>query len=654
LVEHYPNRGYGGSLKAGFNAAKKDIIIMAHSDNQFDISELSKMLDLMNQSGADMVSGIRENDSDPIHRRFIRWLWNTGIRALFGYLASDIDCGFKVFKREVLKKINTPSNGAMFDTQLLAGMRARNMKIVEIPVTHLPRTAGAPTGGNIRVWVKAWRELLVFWWQLKSELMVERGLAVFRWEAIAIGIILLVAAFARLYKIDQHMTFLGDEGRDVSIVREMILGRKFALLGPGTSVGNMYLGPLYYYMMVPSLYLFGMSPVGPAVAVVLLGVATIGLLWWWSRQLVDRTSALLLSTLYSLSPTVITYSHSSWNPNIMPFFALLTMYGVWKVWRYGYWRWLIISAISFAFVLNSHYLGLLLAPAMALFVFFSPKEKNYKKYLVFSFIVFALLMSPLFFFDLRHNWMNLKNILVFFTNRQATVNFKVYKAIPNLFPIWREIIDSLWSAKNMAISLVTAIIGTFSMVYTIYKKPGKDFWFIFVWILVGIVGLGLYKQQIYDHYFGFLYPAMFLVLGFVFGIVPKKVAYLFTILMVVNFIYLSPIRYESNRQLERTQAVVNSIIEKSSDQPFNLALISNHNYDMSYRYLLDLKDSQYKSIHKQIADQLFVICEGPCQPINSPLWEVAAFGWSKIEQEWSFPWDVKLYRLVHNPDGKTN
>ena len=59
--------------------------------------------------------------------------------------------------------------------------------------------------------------------------------------------ILLLAAFFRLYKIADYMTFLGDEGRDVLIVRNLLTKADPILIGPGTSVGNMYLGPLYYY-----------------------------------------------------------------------------------------------------------------------------------------------------------------------------------------------------------------------------------------------------------------------------------------------------------------------------------------------------------------------------------------------------------------------
>ena len=225
-------------------------------------------------------------------------------------------------------------------------------------------------------------------------MLTERGKNVFRWEAIAIVAILVLASFVRLYKIDQYMTFLGDEGRDVAIVRDMALGRKFTLIGPGTSIGNMYLGPLYYYMMLLPLALFNFSPVGPAVQIAVLGIATVALLWWIGRQWFGRVPALLISILYSLSPIIITYSHSSWNPNIMPFFALLSIYGIWNVWRLGYWRWLIVTAISLAFVLNSHYLGLLLFPVVGLFWLLAKKSPKYFSYSLISIFLFLFLMSP--------------------------------------------------------------------------------------------------------------------------------------------------------------------------------------------------------------------------------------------------------------------
>ena len=655
IVTNNPNRGYGGSLKAGFAAATKDLIAFFPADNQFDFSEVSGLLQKLKNEKADMISGIRENDSDSAHRRFIRWLWNTGIRALFGYLASDIDCGFKVFKREVLRRVNIPSDGAMIDTQLLAGMRARGMKIVEMPVAHLPRTAGIATGGNLKVWAKAWRELAIFWWQLKQEIMVEQGRAVFRWEALAIVAILAVATFVRLYKIDQYLTFLGDEGRDVAVVRDMALGRKFTLIGPGTSIGNMYLGPLYYYMMLAPLVLFNFSPAGPAVQIAVLGVATVALLWWIGRQWFGRVPALLITVLYSMSPIIITYSHSSWNPNIMPFFALMAMYGTWKVWRLGYWRWLIITAISLAFVLNSHYLGLLLFPPIAIFIILAyQKFKNSKTnfYLLTSLFIFSSLMSPLLLFDIRHNWINSRAVAAFFADRQTTVNLKAYKALPHLWPIWVDINTSLLAAKNPSLGIIISGFLAIGIVYLIKQRPSRDFWFTVSWMGIGLIGLGLYKQHIYDHYYGFLFAVPFLLLGFIFEKI-KRWSILVFLLLFAFMIADNPLRYSPNNQLAHAREIAGFISQQSQNKSFNLALVAKRNYDLGYRYFLDIYNAPYYTIHRQLADQLFVICEDPvCEPINNPLWEIAAFGWAKVDRQWEFPWGVKVFRLIHNPSGK--
>jgi glycosyltransferase involved in cell wall biosynthesis len=172
LVEHYPNRGYGGSLKAGFVAATKDLIAFTPADKQFVFSEIDRFLEKIDQ--ADIVSGYRANRQDPLIRKFNALGWNTLVRLLFGYLCRDIDCGFKLFRREVLDRVNIVSNGAMVDTEFLAGAKARGLCIAEVPVTHLPRTAGHPTGANIQVIFKAFRDLARFRLRLSRELGEER------------------------------------------------------------------------------------------------------------------------------------------------------------------------------------------------------------------------------------------------------------------------------------------------------------------------------------------------------------------------------------------------------------------------------------------------------------------------------------------------
>ena len=172
LAEHYPNRGYGGALKAGFAAAEGDLIAFVAADSQFDFGEISLFLAHIDR--ADVVCGYRTRRQDSFIRRLNASLWNALIRLLFGYLCRDIDCGFKLLRRSVLERVHLVSDGAMIDTELLAGARARGFRIAEVPVTHLPRTEGEATGANLKVILRAFRDLVRFRRRLSRELREER------------------------------------------------------------------------------------------------------------------------------------------------------------------------------------------------------------------------------------------------------------------------------------------------------------------------------------------------------------------------------------------------------------------------------------------------------------------------------------------------
>jgi MFS family permease len=351
----------------------------------------------------------------------------------------------------------------------------------------------------------------------------------------------------------------------------------------------------------------------------------------------------------------------------MPFFALLSMYSIWKVWRLGYWRWLIVTGVSLALVLQSHYLGLLLAPTITFFWLMAYVKKTVEpnsklKYSILSLVLFVFIMSPLLVFDLHpdHRWLNLSALTKFFSDRTSTVNLKPYKALPNIVPLYTQINSSLLTAKSSNsyyATLLTISLMLGSLVFLISKR-NPDFLFVFIWILTGLIGLALYKQHIYDHYFGFIFPAVFLILGFFIKALslnfPSK-AFVILILIAMSFLNLSnsPLRYPPNNQLKHTSMVASLIHTDSGGAPFNLALLSKNNYDQSYRYFLSLLKSPYYSIHTLRTSQLYVVCEmSDCQPIGNPLWEIAAYGWAKIDRTWEFPWGVKLYRLIPNPSGQ--
>ncbi|OGM60091.1 hypothetical protein A3A75_01660 [Candidatus Woesebacteria bacterium RIFCSPLOWO2_01_FULL_39_10] len=513
-----------------------------------------------------------------------------------------------------------------------------------------------------------------------------------RLEALFIAIILLVGAFFRLYRIDEYMTFLGDEGRDVLIVRRLLVNFDPILVGPGTSIGNMYLGPLYYYMMAPALLLANFSPAGPAVMIALLGVLTIFFVWTISREWFGKIAALLASLLYATAPVVITYSRSSWNPNIMPFFSLLCIYAIWKVWRRSYrdtvhdnegndFKWLVILGISFAFVLQSHYLGLLLAPVIGLFWLLSymkikstKQVRNFVKFSIVGLGIFTVLMSPLLIFDARHGWRNFSAIKKFFTERQTTVSARPWTSIPKLPEVTDKMVTRLVVGTNevagnlpgkVFLTALTALAAL--MIYIIKaKRRSAETWsaylVLIIWIGISLIGLALYKQEIYDHYYGFFFTAPFLLIGGISqSIINKhKIFGSLVVILVAGYLLVvnlqnNLLKYPPNRQLQRSIEVAKKIAEESGGQKFNLAVIAERNYEGAYQYFLESWSEPFVMIDPQktdetITEQLYVICEysekEKCDPTHNPKAEIANFGWTKIEDEWQVS-GVTLYKLTH-------
>jgi glycosyltransferase involved in cell wall biosynthesis len=172
VIHHHTNLGYGAALKSGFKAATKEIIFYTDGDGQFDISELPPLLPLMQHY--DIVSCWRLNRQDSVVRKINGWCWTKLVCLLFSMKIRDIDCAFKLYKREVFDDIKLSSTGALIDTEILARAVRRGYTVTQKGVHHYPRTAGTQTGANLKVILRAFKELFKLHGQIRSE-VVERG-----------------------------------------------------------------------------------------------------------------------------------------------------------------------------------------------------------------------------------------------------------------------------------------------------------------------------------------------------------------------------------------------------------------------------------------------------------------------------------------------
>jgi glycosyltransferase involved in cell wall biosynthesis len=179
-VHHQPNRGYGGAIKAGFAEARGELICFSDGDLQFDLREMSRLLDRLadERKPVEAVIGFRIKRRDPFHRIFIAKTYNAIVSVAFGLRVRDIDCAMKLFRREVFEGLRLDAEGPFLSAELLIKLRARGVRMAQVGVNHFPRAAGQNTGASFGKILRTFRDLAKLRWDLwtrRDEILGRRG-----------------------------------------------------------------------------------------------------------------------------------------------------------------------------------------------------------------------------------------------------------------------------------------------------------------------------------------------------------------------------------------------------------------------------------------------------------------------------------------------
>ncbi len=476
------------------------------------------------------------------------------------------------------------------------------------------------------------------------------------------------------------MTFLGDEGRDVIIVRDILMGH-FTLLGPRASAADFFTGPIYYYMMAPFLFLANYNPVGPAIMIAFLGIATVFLVYRFGKEWVGLQAALIAAALYAVSPLVISYSRSSWNPNPMPFFSMIIFYLLYKWIQKPSVQKFAAIGVLYGIAFQLHYIEVFVGVIIFLFILlgnFILHKKDFIMRLIREYVSigagFLIGLSPFLAFEARHGFPNTKTVLSFIINGDpkaadtthltfiqtiSDVFFRLFGRLvliyppPEKVPVSNPTVVFWWSLAIIALAVAATI--------SILEIRDKLVKLLFVlWLFFGVVLFGFYHKPIYDYYFEFMFPLPFLLVGNLASFVSLKsknfkyVVFAVVGAVVVANLWQNPFRSPANRQYLQAKTISEFVLSKTDGKPFNFALLTLGNSDHEYRYIFEVEGRppvtiQYTGIdptRKSVTDQLLVVCEDPnCQPLGASLWEVAGFGRAEIAGEWPVS-VVKVYKLV--------
>jgi len=459
--------------------------------------------------------------------------------------------------------------------------------------------------------------------------------------------------FLRFYKLTGFVTFLGDQGRDAIIVKRIITLEHFPAIGPPTSIGQVYLGPFYYYFIAPWLLFFNYQPVGLAFGVAFFSALGLLINYIVVKELFDKKVALISTIFLTFSSVMIDFSRFSWNPNLLPLFTLLTVYFVIKSLKTNKWYFFALSGAFISFSIQLHYLALFLIPPISLMMgyFLINNFKNIKK-IIFNFSLlifnFFLFSSPLIIFDLRHQFLNSKLFLALFKSSGSTLLTKFNSLFDSFYFL------NLYSLNiNLNRFLVYLLLLFLLLAFVTLIKRSSNFKTFLLFFLLTMLGMSFYNGPKHPHYFGVLYPLYYIIISY-FLVFPKKSFWekFITIVFVIGFIFLNFQKYPyfkhpSNNQISLAQNIAQKISDNVKKEKFTVTALPEKYSDATYRYFLETwgkRAIEKDSLDK--ADELFVVCEKKCTPIiGDPQWDIAYFAPNKIVGEWIVE-GIKIYKLV--------
>jgi glycosyltransferase involved in cell wall biosynthesis len=186
LLRHERNRKLGGTVRTGFAACRKDLVLYMDADLPFDPDVVGRAIRALEVARADVIAGYRlDRTGEGWRRAFYSYVYNTLIGLLFGWPHRDVNFSFKLLRREVLEAIELRAEGSLVDAELIVKAKNLGFVIQQMGLDYFPRSRGRSTLSSPAVILKIFRELVRLFPEMRRP--VRRAAAVVAGEAPAAG-----------------------------------------------------------------------------------------------------------------------------------------------------------------------------------------------------------------------------------------------------------------------------------------------------------------------------------------------------------------------------------------------------------------------------------------------------------------------------------
>src|SRR3954471_11814433 len=165
VVHHPHNRGYGGALRSGFEAATRELVFYTDGDAQYDPREMAVLWAAF-RDGVDLVNGYKISRSDPLHRIVIGRIYHHTVKILFGLKVRDVDCDFRLLRRSIFDRVHLEKNSGVICLEMMKKIQDAGFRIAEVPVHHYHRAFGKSQFFNFRRLGRTAVDVFKLWYAL--------------------------------------------------------------------------------------------------------------------------------------------------------------------------------------------------------------------------------------------------------------------------------------------------------------------------------------------------------------------------------------------------------------------------------------------------------------------------------------------------------
>jgi len=441
-------------------------------------------------------------------------------------------------------------------------------------------------------------------------------------KKICIAILILVAISIRLYHITKFTEFLGDQGRDALILRELVTEGKWPVVGPTVGAGH-YTGPFYYYLISPAFVLFGSNPVIAAIEIVVISVTAIVLFLSLATSLFSFPIAYGVSLLWSLSPLMIIQDRRLWNPTPIPFFVLLLITSLFLIFKQKkYWAFL-PAAFASAALIQLHYvngISLLLAGILVIGITYKLIQQGQGKkiivWLIGSVGLFVLMLYPFISYEAKRGFTDITGSAMTLALKDGQIFSK--RLYLNTFMDISSVLASYVVVLPWKLWLIVISAGL--IIGNLVQRRTVSYLLV-IWFLVGIACLSFYKDTIQPQYAYQFIPIVFLLFAGCLQSMRRLrwplIIGLILLMTGSSWFFRNPYK-ATDFDIPRINALTDTVVSLTNGTPFAFTVMNSRSFtDFHVRYFFSMKKAEIVSVDDINNKTLFIVCEAGCPKAES-------------------------------------